>query len=187
MSIIHDALKKVQDKNAREAHAKSPAPTPPPAAQTTTSAAVTRPDRENRLVILLLGTLIIGILIFAIITNMPKRPTEQVIITASQIPITNRQPVPQLPPAQKPLAATAPAPAPLPAQPKASPEDPFAMLRVEGIMDMGGEKKVALINGNIYEEGQTIYGRIIAQITLDSVTIVDDGKKRTFPVNPPKP
>ena len=42
---------------------------------------------------------------------------------------------------------------------------------------MGG-KVVALINGNIYEEGQTVNGRLIAEITFDSVTIMENGNKR---------
>ena len=54
-------------------------------------------------------------------------------------------------------------------------------------MDMGSGKKVALISGNIYEEGQTILGRIIAEISVDSITVMDNGKKRILPVNPPKP
>ena len=53
-------------------------------------------------------------------------------------------------------------------------------------MDRSG-KKVALINGNIYEEGQTIFDRTIASITLEGVTVVENGQKRILPVNPPKP
>ena len=192
MSIIHDALKKVQEKNAKGMPAHPPVSTPPSAAQVAPPP-VKEPLQENRTLIILLGTLIVGIVIWAIISNIPKHPSEQITIIASQIPIKKTeqsisQPMRAAPgsptkPAEPAVVPAAPA---VPAKPQVDPNDPLSSLRVEGIMDMGG-KKAALLNGNIYEEGQTIYGRIIAQITLDSVTIVDDGKKRTFAVNPPKP
>ena len=40
-----------------------------------------------------------------------------------------------------------------------------------GMFEIRDGKAVALINDNVYEEGQTIYGRIIASITLDSVKV----------------
>lgn len=195
MSIIHDALKKVQEKNAKL--------TPPPAQAPSIREQAVSPDADTSLpqthsrplTILLLGTLsIVVIIIFAILWSVAKGTTEHAA------PASSVQPAETIPAPQQPVAAEVipqtPAPAPTslnlatsvlaPAAPQIDPNDPLSSLRIEGIMDMG-DKKVALISGNIYEEGQTIYGKIIAEITLDSVTIVDNGSKRTFPVNPPKP
>ncbi|MBF0123039.1 MAG: hypothetical protein HQL21_06505 [Candidatus Omnitrophica bacterium] len=192
MSIIHDALKKVQEKNAKEAPAKAPASTASPATAPLIPTAPQAPQ-ENRTVIFLLGTLIVVIVMYGIITNIPKRPGEQITITASQIPVTQVQqkgpvsvPMPSSALTQTQETPTQP-PEPVAEKPLVDPNDPLSSLRIEGIMDMGDGKKVALINGNMYEEGQTIYGRIITEITLDSVMIMDDGKKRILPVKPPKP
>ncbi len=51
---------------------------------------------------------------------------------------------------------------------------------------MGDGKKVVLINGDIYEEGQSIEGKTISQITLKEVTIIDNGIKQILPVTPKK-
>jgi hypothetical protein len=188
MSIIHDALKKVQEKNAKEAQRLPQAEAPRPAAAATPPTTAQRP-RENPFTIALLGILIIGILAFGILSNIPKPPHKGIAISAYQIPISkNETPALSPLPATQPVAAK-PVEAHAPAEPKpqVDPNDALASIRIEGIMDMGKGKRVALINGNMYEEGQTIYGQPITQVTLDSVTIVDNGKERIFPVKPLKP
>jgi hypothetical protein len=62
----------------------------------------------------------------------------------------------------------------------AVPEEPGS-LRLEGIMDMGA-KKVALINGDVYEEGQVVDGKIIAEISLNSIAVMDNGTKKVIPL-----
>ena len=48
-------------------------------------------------------------------------------------------------------------------------------VHIEGIMSMGG-KMTALINGDVYEEGQRVNGKTISDISFDSVTILDNGE-----------
>jgi type II secretory pathway component PulC len=61
------------------------------------------------------------------------------------------------------------------------PEDPLSLIRVQGIVQKEG-KLAVLINDNVYEEGQTVFGRIIARVSPDTVTFMDNGRLRTFPV-----
>ena len=52
---------------------------------------------------------------------------------------------------------------------------------IQGIMTKD-EKNMALINDKIYEEGQTVMGKEIVSISLDSVQIKDRGKIKTLKV-----
>lgn len=63
------------------------------------------------------------------------------------------------------------------------PNDPLGSVQIEGVLERGG-KKTVLINGNIYEEGQTIYGRIIMQISFDELTLIENGRKRVLRIKP---
>lgn len=165
MSIIHDALKKVQQTNNPEA-------TPPPA---TPQGSVQNPETvkpQDKTSILLFVAAICAVvaMIFAALPQFtPKKPVRTSAVTVT------KQPAPE------PAATTEPAPA-VPAQTTAV-TDPLNSARIEGIMDMG-DKKVVLINGNVYEEGQTIHGRTITKITLDAMTVTDNGQERTFSIKP---
>lgn len=57
-----------------------------------------------------------------------------------------------------------------------------ARLKLEGIMQTNG-RKIALINGNIYEEGQTAGTCTITAITAQNVTISDGKKELVLPVS----
>lgn len=57
-----------------------------------------------------------------------------------------------------------------------------AQLKLEGIMETNG-RKIALINGNIYEEGQTAGTCTITTITAWDVTISDGKKELVLPVS----
>ena len=61
----------------------------------------------------------------------------------------------------------------------ASAEEP---LRLEGIMNMGG-KRVALINGSIYEEGQAVEGMTVIKVTETNVTVQANGIERVLKIH----
>ena len=191
MSIIHDALKKVQETAQKKTAGSVPRtiPSQPEQEAAIQASAPPAPPSEtvSPLMLGIIGALSIAVVVIFII--LLKMPGATIPASPKESDASAAQPAPAIEPAQTVTAAAAPEktePAPTPAvdtTPKPDPNDPLAALRVEGIIDMNG-KKAALINGNIYEEGQTIFGKIIAGITLDSVTVMDEGKKRLFPVSP---
>ncbi len=194
MSIIHDALKKVQQTNRVEA--PTPPPSPPPAPES-----VHQPqpagDKDKISIPLLIAVIcaVIAMIFAALPQFMPRknlsRPAPENM--PAQPRVTTRpapEPVMTATPSSDAMskaiadAMSAPAmPAPMPpATPKAfDPNDPISSIQIEGVMEQDG-KKVALINGNVYEEGQTIYNRIISEITFDSLTVMENGQKRTVPI-----
>ena len=134
------------------------------------------------------------IVIFAVIYKLAADTTQHApravlsaALTASAAPTTPKHrpvaPQPKATPALAPQTASQATPEALPQiQPPA--ENVYTNSpRVEGVMSMGG-KMVALINGDVYEEGQTINGHIIAMITFDSVTIMENGVKKILPIKP---
>ncbi len=65
--------------------------------------------------------------------------------------------------------------------PNAPPVSLLALFNLQGVM-ADGRHSVALINGNIYEEGALVNGARIIRIDLDSVTIERNGKQETISV-----
>jgi hypothetical protein len=122
------------------------------------------------------------IVIFAVIFKLAADTTQHVkptpAATLNQTPTTAPQPV--TPPAPAPAPTVVP---PVQAKPTTPPAPVNNGLHIEGVMDMGG-KMVALINGNIYEEGQAVNGNIIAVITFESVTIMENGVKKILSTKP---
>lgn len=192
MSIIHDALKKVQQ-NSNPAVPPPPAsyqePVPPPEPSGNKDH-----DKINIPLLVAAVCAVIAMLFAALPQFMPKKPLPPLTHTAARPQPPAVETAPSVPPEpaapstntmSKALASavvTPSVPVPKPTAPKViDPNDPISSLQIEGIMDMGG-KKVALINGNVYEEGQTIYGRIISEITFDSLTILENGRKRILPI-----
>lgn len=121
MSIIHEALKKVQQKTPQDSVTTDPGPTPHKSS----------PAVFRLFPALALAGILAGLLLPSWLYRV--RPA-------------------------------------LPARIQACPQ-----LRLEGILETGG-KKIALINGNIYEEGQTAENCTITTIHTQKVTI-SDGKK----------
>ncbi|MBF0620176.1 MAG: hypothetical protein HQL19_08420 [Candidatus Omnitrophica bacterium] len=177
MSIIHDALKKVQSKPAPVSTGEIP--------QTNDPFAPPAPDKgrdTNRSLTILMACVITVavIVIFGILFKLVMDSTERTKITARNVALpaaATAQTSSQPPPPAKvlPLPLNFP---PLPAITK--PPEPNT-IKIEGVMDMGG-KMVALINGNIYEIGQIFDGKMITNIGFDSVTIKDNGTIRTIPI-----
>ncbi|MEI6438206.1 MAG: hypothetical protein WCO69_05610 [Candidatus Omnitrophota bacterium] len=142
MSIIHDALKKVQSKNPQA----SPFPEPPPApASSSPSTVDLTPETTNRSLMILMAVVltVTVVVIFAVIFKLAMDTT------------------------QHPKATAQPASA--------------GGIKVEGVMDRDG-KMVALINGDVYEEGQTVEGKVITAITFANVTVMGNNSKLILPI-----
>jgi hypothetical protein len=194
MSIIHDALKKVQQTNP------GAAPLPPTPSQDPAQPSDPTKNQDRTNIPLLVAALcaIIAMIFAALPQVMPKKtavPTSPA--AAIQVAITSekKQLAPKTAAAQPPSpsagtmskaianAMTSPVMPAMKPQKIVDPNDPLSSIQIEGVMDMDG-KRVVLISGNIYEEGQTIYGRIIEKITFDDLTVIENGQKRIFPIKP---
>jgi hypothetical protein len=196
MSIIHDALKKVQQTN----NAGTPTPTAPyqdpfqPPQQE-------KPQDKISIPLLVAVICAIVAMVFAALPQLAPRRISALPAPAAttQAPAAPEQKTPEPKPvaaapktsssaAVSKAVANAVASPVMPAikpstQKIVDPNDPLSSIRIEGVMDLNG-KKTALINGNVYEEGQTIYGKIISEITFDSLTVIDNGHKRIFSSKP---
>jgi len=151
MSIIHDALKKVQDKNTPAQPAQNE-PAPVSTAETESDALVRGIPRPAMIAIfsaILIAVIVVLGFLFYFARQALTRP--------------------------KPAAAPIPAPTAMTAVVTNE-------LKLEGIMDTNG-KRVALINGNVYEEGQTAQGAKILQILPDSVVIDENGTSKTLTIH----
>ena len=157
MSIIHEALKKVQ--NDLEHKSSSPVAAPGPS-----------PKRAGKTALLLL--LLFLTALSAGYLYLHAQSSKQTVAT----PAT---PAPQTPPPAQVSAAAQPAPQPVPpSAPK--PQDPHAF-NIQGIMsDQRGN--VALINDKIYAEGDAIDNGKIVRISLDSIVISRDGQEEIIAV-----
>ncbi len=176
MSIIHEALKKVQQTTSPGQPPRSPA-VPPGDNATTPSSTAPAPAVPTPLTISLLTVLGTAIfIILVILIKLAVETTQHPRLVSSQqknaVPLQTEQ--------APPPAPTAPTPAATPTTKPTASEDPF---RIEGIMDMGN-KKVALINGNVYEEGQSVNGLLIVGIELNQITVMDNGARRVIPTRP---
>ena len=188
MSIIHDALKKVQQTNPQANHHIQPAPAQTPGQ---TPEPIKTKDQLN-IPLLVAALCAVVAMLFAALPQLAVRRAPPAPITVVQpqaeeskpaVPsnntiaqvITGAVTVPAVP-ATQPVAEQ-------PQKKPVDPNDPLSSIQIEGVMEMGG-KKAVLINGNVYEEGQTIYGRIITNVTFDTLTIMENGQKRTFPIKP---
>jgi len=183
MSIIHEALKKVQRTTP-----SGPATTPayPATAATGTPAPTAAAPKPATTPLTIISLTVLGvavITVLAILTKLAVETTQhpRMISSVHQTPaVAAPQPaVPATPKVPAPPLAAAIEP-PVPAANAATSETPF---KIEGIMDMGN-KKVALINGNVYEEGQTVNGLMITSIGLDHVTVMENGTPRVIATRP---
>ena len=195
MSIIHDALKKVQAASPEKSPEKT---TPPPASAQGPSPKA--PEKTSVPLWVAAACALIA-MIFAVLPQItPKQPAATPApATAPAEPVKPEAAAPQTTtPSTNALAKAVSGAVAVPVVPKAEPPvppqeqqpqqtidpmDPLSNIHIEGVIDMGG-KKAVLINGNVYEEGQTIRGKIISEVTFETLTIMDDGRKRTFPIKP---
>ena len=183
MSIIHDALKKVQAQTPGQPAVKQPQPTGP-SIQPQATPALTPDDTRRSLTILMAAVLTVAVIVilavlFKVATDTTQHPGP---MTPAVTPVQTPVQTPAQAPTQAPTQAAVPKPQP-PRKPAAPLTPAYNGLRIEGIMDMNG-KKIALINGNVYEEGQTVNSCLIEAITLESVTIIENGIKKVLPTKP---
>jgi len=163
MSIIHEALRKVQA-NLQ----KQPQPVTKPASVAGAPPAVPAPvpvqvKRSPRILILLASGIIFAAAAYFIYTQYYSQIKIHVIVPAAH---TAAQLLPQktVVPVQHPVV-----------------DAPADALTVQGIMTNNGST-VALINGSIYEKGDEINGVKIIGITADAVTISRDGKEESIQI-----
>lgn len=193
MSIINDALKKVQTDiekkwprsittgyskarrpNSREKAAKISSPsqdvTPPDYHPITKTFSLT-PKKRPHISLIIALVVTCGLALFSVI--------DQTALTFSPTPSIS---LPSLDMSQPPSPYEVTISAPVPS----APFDSLSQVIPEGIT-IGGivnmeDKNVALINDKIYEIGDTVDGMKIINITLDSVQMINKGETKTFMV-----
>ncbi|MFH0754898.1 MAG: hypothetical protein V2A70_10065 [Candidatus Omnitrophota bacterium] len=175
MSIIHDALKKVQQTQPPCAGATKPAKQPQ------SSQKLIKQNDNINIPLLVAAICAVVAMIFAALPyaalriNLQKPQPTRTILPQKKIvnqpatkdKISNAITLAVAPPVN--LPATTPAPLTSTAD-----NDNNVNIHLEGILDMGG-KKAALINGEIFEEGQIINGKKILAITFNAMTLMDNG------------
>ena len=173
MSIIHDALKKAQNK--LEGKQNTDASEKMQSAERIETASSAVPSRQTMSqpqsassspipLILGLSLLALACLLFFLFPYLkkskPQTPPQQISV----------QPQATLPKTIPTTAVAAP-PVTAPAQGTVS---PAGALTLNGIM-MTGKKQVALINNKIYEVGDMVNDKKIIDITMDKVELLDGG------------
>ena len=189
MSIINDALKKVQANLKNNPSAISPvkpqpyedAPkrtftsTPSLTVKTQTEKPVSPQPQSSELSFFILTVLIliIGVGIYLSINppaNMFQKTTPPQTIKEVIVP--------------SPVAVAVPAPTVAPQQQATTnlPPQGDQPLVLSGIA-LGGPQNTALINGRMYKVGDTVQGKTIVNITADNVELTEDGKTITLTIN----
>jgi hypothetical protein len=164
MSIIHDALKKVQNETPPEVE--------------------TLPPKKNKIkpvlalicaIVIILGSL--GFfykqwhVYFPTVKKSAKSPEN--LVPLARLIVNPPKPPP------KPLGPSSPTE--LPAIPNTADPDAFVTLNIHGVMS-DGPNNVVLINDQVYQEGDEVDGVKIVKISLDSITVINNGKEETIRV-----
>lgn len=184
MSIIHDALKKVQSKRSENTTvqkkfapvAKQP-PTDSIIADTALKPRLTVPQNSwaiNRLLWSLLFVILLGFTFYNLY-EYNVRTTEIAIAHSSAQSLLDKN-TNSIQPSVTPVAV---AHTPTPPQPKKG------ELILSGVVEMDG-KNFALINNEFYETGETVEGAKITRITTDSINILQKNKHRTIKILRPR-
>jgi hypothetical protein len=165
MSIIHDALKKVQNGKQSSPDGNGPVSGAPDASQPVPGPASDRPKEPSPaipkpvLISLMAVVSIVVIALLFILLGLARQTSIHPTI------------VPETPPLKVSVSVASPT----------QPAPPLEQLKLEGIMNMG-EKKVALINGSIYEEGQTVDGMTVVKVTESNVTVLENGVEKVLKI-----
>lgn len=168
MSIIHDALKKLQNNKKADEFPSPPSPqfeTGPVSAQPdVTPTPASQPKVPTRVLIAALTLLSLTVaVIFFFLIKLAAQTNVHPTLTAVQK-------------STAPAETTAPA-ASKPANAAAAQE----AIKLEGIIEMGG-RKLALINGGVYEKGQTVGGHVIQEIDETGIKVSKDDQTHTIPI-----
>lgn len=195
MSIIHDALKKVQQGRTPKAD-----PTPiwaEPAKQTATKTAAQKSSIVKMITSLLamLCAMAITVVVFSLIfqqfqKNMPKaqkwakdipKVKKKAMTSLSQL--IHKMPLPDFKTGAsqepKPLAQLI---VPSLAAFNTTQPHPSLTLNIQGVMATDDHDNLVLINDQVYREGDEINGAKITKINLNAITIINNGKEETISV-----
>ncbi len=197
MSIIHDALKKVQTNTPAGSNFSENIQRPDPTHNTILPNISTDGAKRSLTVFMAAVLSIAVIVIFAILyqfafattehskkklltTDMTEAVPKPHVIAPKIIPQILVKPVPSV---QQIPSAIIDHPLPVVQQPL--PAATYDDIHIEGVMSMGG-KMVALVNGGVYEEGQTVNNKIIAKITFENITVfmLENGEKKILAIRP---
>ncbi len=199
MSIIHDALKKVQQEQAPKADESSPIFSSPEEPQKHDPMAVEHLPSKNKaksiLALLCSITFFLGSLIFCFIQmhkylpqieKLAKSSFYKLVLHKEEEPdfktkaakdlvplakITVNQPKPLTPPGPAKTSSIFDSPKPHVPQ----------TLNIHGVMS-NGPRNVVLIDDQVYQEGDEVDGVKIAKINLDFITVNNNGKEETIRV-----
>lgn len=204
MSIIHDALKKVQKNLSSRADKKSPDTsikpnessaylyaTPP--VEILSETILSNPKPKPILgkiikftLILMIALAIIGGSIYYFYLqfndNLPSAPKSAVksirqLIPQKTLPDLNIKKMKELRPLAQIIIKQAKT-----SLPNAAPPPEPITLKIHGIMS-NASGNLALINNQVYQEGDKIDGITIIKINLNSIKISANGKEKTIPVD----
>jgi hypothetical protein len=187
MSIIHEALKKVQSErseNTKTQNNITPTPKQAPADSIISSAALKTPAAViknfwtiNKLLWALLLVILLGFTFYNLFAYN-VRTTENAIASSAVASIK--------PPATANIASIHPSTTTVPiARTPMPPQAKKGELILSGVVEMDG-KNFALINNEFYETGETVEGARITRITNDSIDILQKNKERTIKILRPR-
>jgi hypothetical protein len=204
MSIIHDALKKIQQGRLPKAEEKpappaaenpqAPSPSknifePEPAAKPTelpAAAEAAAPENKTNVLALICAFLItagICVFLFHQVTKYfprVKNWAKAYYAKVFHVKETRRY-TPQAAGNLGPLAKITVNPSSSSSSSASSGTDGHVTLNIHGVMS-NGPKNLVLINDQVYQEGDDVEGVKIVKINLKSITIINNGQEETIPV-----
>ena len=185
MSIIHESFKKLQ---LNRTLGQGPSKTPEPPMPTLTP--ISSRDKSSPsplwwaflMIMILVAAYYTLPAMTSLKTMIPQTKHAALPSTAKHMPVVPAapsKPLASIPVTGAPAAqASAGNAAATPTMESATPAEPLA---INGVMASQGHN-IALINGNIYQEGDEISGIKIVRIAVDAVTILRNGKEETVEV-----
>ncbi len=194
MSIIHDALKKIQRGRLTAKANQTPVnePAPEPQAQETEETQLSKPSAPKKInsVLALVCAVVITVVALSSIFQQFRKdmPLAQRWAKASFLKLIHKDVPPEFktrkPEDLKPLAKITIAPPAAVNSPAAAntAKSPAGLtLDIHGVM-ANASGNLVLINDQVYQEGDEVDGAKIVKINLDSVTILNNGKEETIRV-----
>ncbi len=183
MSIIHEALKKVQSNRAENSAAENPVRSTPKVLSSTTQTFSDKIKEKNAVIANkrfskqeIFWTILIfslGAVTFYNLSEYTKR-TAEISRTKIFVPTVTSAMV-QSQTAIPSIAVPVSSSTPTPVLPKKG------EIILSGIVEMDG-KNFALINKEFYETGETVEGATITKISSDSIEISQKGKTRVIKI-----
>jgi len=163
MSIIHEALKKAQANLEQTGQKKStniipPIPGSAPTNTPGSSQTQSKKNESSRLVMLIFTLIIVATITVIYYFFMNNNQAQKTIASIKTV-LKPQKPETINKPTAQPFTVTSEA-------------QPSVKLKLEGTMMMG-DKRVALINGEVYQIGETINGMEILNINIEKVVLKD--------------